>query len=225
MYEKDLEVFKVSQLITTNYGRTCRTVRNKENDLIFLKNFCHELNRMKIETGARFSHSTDDQMTFLTYVENALLFACLDNKAVCKVFSYTKDHFERPMRRYIIEHSDGTPLFIVDAYATLDVQLQISKIKRFWLTHIPRSMSHVDESKFVPRIHYVVKLWTTPCESYAIEFETVPMPITYSSKVETMRKLIGFPNYHEEQEMKCYERSDYELRRALFHESTGVLKK
>lgn len=221
-YEDSL-VFSSSYHTTNSYGRLIKTTPNVSNDQKFVTRLCSELNNQMKSLGAKFSHNTDDQTTFLTFVEDSLINS-VGEDGKCNIFSESKDHMKRPMRRYVIEFTKERR-YLIDASASLDVSLVMSKIKRFWLTHLPRIWSKVDTSEIVSKIKYQIRVWNSPVGYYLIDVADAIVPVEYSSRVESMRELIGYPDYYDLKEKKLYERTDFDIRRALFNECFNMFKK
>ena len=114
--------------------------------------------------------------------------------------------------------------YIIDTYSNLDVKLVISQLKRFVLTHIPRKWSKIDFDDIVPRILFRVNIWDTPRSYYKLSLYDCPVNVEYTHKVESARSLVGLPSSVTQKELKCYERADYDIRRAIFGEFTNVSK-
>ena len=221
-YENSI-MFTSSYHTTSSYGRLIKTSPNVSSDQKFVTRLCSELNNQMKSLGAKFSHKTDDQTTFLTFVEDGLINSVGD-EGKCNIFSESKDHRKRPMRRYVIEFTKDHR-YLVDAFASLDVSLVMSKIKRFWLTRLPRIWSNVDTARFVPKIKYQIRVWNSPVGYYLIDVVDAVVPVEYSSRVESMREVIGYPDYYDLKEKKLYERADFDIRRALFNECFNMFKK
>jgi hypothetical protein len=142
-----------------------------------------------------------------------------------KRFSVVKDHYNRDITRLIVNSKPNICKYIVDSYSNLDVRLTISNIKRFFLTHIPRRWSNINFDDIVPRILFRMNVWESSTCYYRITMYSCPMDLEYSYKIENARCLVGLPRIVNPKEVKCYERSDFDVRRAIFGESTRVFKR
>ena len=170
-------------------------------------------------TGTSVNQDSFNQCVILTCI------SMIEGDGEVKKFSSEKDHLGREMSRLIVNFKPNTCKFIVDAYSNLDVRLVISQLKRFILTHIPRKWSSVNFNDIVPRILFRVKIWDTPRSYYRVTLYSCPMNVEYSYKIENARNLVGLPRRVDPKEVKCYERADLDIRRAIFGESTNVFKK
>jgi hypothetical protein len=140
-------------------------------------------------------------------------------------FSLVKDHYSRDLMRLIVNSKPNTCKYIVDAYSNLDVRLTISNFKRFFLTHIPRKWANINFDDIVPRILLRINVWESAACYFRVTMYSCPMNLKYTYKIENARNLVGLPRVVNPKEVKCYERSDYDVRRAIFGESTRVYKR
>ena len=164
------------------------------------------------------------QEVFNQCVQDACV-SLLTGEEEVKRFSIAKDHYNRDIIRLIVNSKPNICKYIVDSYANLDVRLTISSFKRFFLTHIPRKWSSINFDDIVPRILFRINVWDSSSSHFTITMYSCPMNLEYTYKIENARQLVGLPRIVNPKEVKCYERSDYDVRRAIFGESTRVYKR
>lgn len=161
--------------------------------------------------------SQTDQSKFISLVEEILTVksAKIEGGSL-DVFYATTDHLGRDIRRF--RYSEPSFKYVIDVYSNLDVRLSLSKIKRFWLTHVSSKLVKYNTEDVVSEIIYRIKLWTTPNSYYLLTLFTSKLNVSYSSDVEKARYLIGLPITCDPKERNSYERFDYDTRRALFND-------
>lgn len=211
-------------ITTSSYDLMIGTIPNLQADALFLDRLSSALEKnYKRFFSNGIGSSSADQKLFIDLMDESTR-GLLSMDGEMNMFSDVPDHYNRPMRRYIIDDEDNKWNYILDVFATLDVSLEISTAKRFFLTHLPWKVSKLHNEEFVPTISYKYRVWNTPVSYYLIDLYTAPMTAQYSSKIERARQLIGLPKIYDSKELKNYERVDYYIRRALFHEVTNVPK-
>jgi len=192
----------------------------------FVNSFRNVLNETFIASvlGGKITGSKWNQEVFNQCVQDTCVKLFAPKDGIVNKFSSTKDHFGREMVRLVLNDKPSHCRYIIDTYSNLDVKLVISHLKRFVLTHIPRKWSNIDFNDIVPRILFRVNVWDTPRSYYKLSLYDCPVNVEYTHKVESARSLVGLPSSVTQKELKCYERADYDIRRAIFGEFTNVSK-
>lgn len=216
------ELIEIEYFTTTNYGNYITTVPNLEADKEFIHKLTKTADPFKEGSVVTDASTKEGQVMFVNNVEDSLQ-TIIGAEGSVGVFYDIKDHVGRPMKRLRAINKSLKYNYIVDVYSNLDVCLDISPVKRFILTHVPRKFSKIDMSNIVPKIQYRIKVWNTPVSFYRITMFTAKMKnLSYDSRVERLRRLVGYPNTYKLEEEKTYERIDFDVRRAMFNDFYNV---
>ena len=167
-------------------------------------------------------HTAQSQKQYVAMMEEVLS-NCTEPDGKLLMSSDVPDHRRREMRQFIMYGNKFH--YVIDVYATLEVSLQISKFKRFVLTHIPESLVKYSNDNIVPKIVYKLRVWNTSSTNYELHIFSCDLNVPYSSSIERDRSLIGTPHICTPKERRYYDRLEFYTRRALFNDFNNVQQK
>ena len=213
----------VSSKTTESFGRAFKDNSDPARDGAFIR-YLDKLFKGEFEKlMERVDSSPEGQEIFIQIAEDALIQAIYPDETL-HLFSSTKDRYNRSMRRYIISEK-GKNKYIVDVLGTLDTKMVLSKARRFYEKYISFRPWKLRLDRAVdPRIVYEMRLWYTPINYYDFVLKECTLNVPYSSDIEKIKSIIGVPHYYNQKD-KNYERTDFDIRRALFNEISGVIEK